>query len=116
MSTRLSKYQDSVTRFIHTRSTYAELFKLNPKYDELLKINDHEASIFMLTVFHSAYQKYKEKKSKPHVSYHMASGIDILLSYVMICDNIDYYIKTFGVELINDFITRVPIYVSECLS
>lgn len=116
MSSRLSRYQESITRFIKTRSAYCDFVKSNNKIEELININEHEASIAMLTIFNIEYKKCKEKKTKPHIGYYMASGIDLLTTYIMVNDNLNYYEEKYGSDLIKQFLTKAPIYIFECLS
>lgn len=109
---RISRYQESISRFIKLKSPYSEIIKFNNNNDTLLSINDHEASIILLTIFNGLKKK---KKFKSHESYNMASGIDLMITTLMIHDNLNYYNSTYGEHRIKNFIGQSPIYAYECL-
>lgn len=110
---RISRYQESLSRFIKTKSPYSEIIKPNNKIESLLDISEHEATIMLLTIFNG--QK-KKKKFKSHEPYSIASGIHLLMSIVMINDSLNYYKTLYGDAIIKNFISQAPAYVYECLS
>lgn len=110
---RISRYQESISRFIKTKSPYSEIIKPHNNNERILSINEHESSILLLTIFNG--QK-KKKKFKSHESYNMAAGIDLMMTLCMINDNINYYTSTFGESQIKNFISQSPMYTSECLA
>jgi hypothetical protein len=110
---RISRYQESVSKFVKSKSAYSEIIKYNNKNEKLLNINSHEVSIILLTVFIGLKKK---KNFKSHESYHMAAGIDLLLCTIMINDNIHYYNDTFDENKIKNFINQATPYIYECLS
>ena len=110
---RISRYQESISKFIKSKSPYSEIIKPNNNNETLLSINDHGASIMLLTIFNS--QK-KKRKFKSHESYNIASGIDLMMSTVMINDSLNYYKTTFGEAPIKNFTNQSPLYVYECLT
>lgn len=110
---RISRYQESISRFIKTKSPYSDIIKSNNNNELILSINQHESSILLLTIFNG--QK-KKKKFKSHESYNMASGIDLMMTTCMLNDNLVYYKSTFGENQVKNFISQAPVYISECLS
>ena len=110
---RISRYQESISRFIKTKSPYSEIIKPSNNNELILSINEHESSILLLTIFNG--QK-KKKKFKSHESYNVASGIDLMMTMCMINDNLPYYKTTYGENQIKNLISQSPVYISECLS
>lgn len=110
---RISRYQESISRFIKIKSPYSEIIKFSNNNESLLNINDHEASIMLLTIFNGLKKK---KKFKSHESYNMASGIDLLISTTMINDNFNYYKNLYGENQVRNFVNQSTPYIYECLS
>lgn len=110
---RISRYQESISRFIKLKSSYSEIIKFNNNNGTLLDINDHEVSIILLTIFNGLKKK---KKFKSHESYNMAAGVDLLITTLMIKDSLNYYNVTYEENKIKNFINQAPIYAYECLA
>lgn len=109
---RISRYQESISRFIKTKSSYSTFIK-KYNFDNILDLNDHEQSIVMLTILTDQCNK---KGLKKQFGYYMASGIDLMMNYVMLNDNILHYESTFDKKTLQKFITQMPIHTFECLS
>lgn len=109
---RISRYQESISKFIKTKSTYSDLIKSNNKIEEIIKLNNHEASIILLTVLNG---QYKKKNLKAHHGYYMASGIDLLMTNVIVNDDYNYYEIKYGKTMIKNIIVQFPIYATNCL-
>jgi hypothetical protein len=110
---RISRYQESISRFIKLKSPYSEIIKINNDNDTLLNINEHEIAIMLLTIFNG--QK-KKRKFKSHESYNIAAGVDLMINTIMINDSINYYKNTYGEPKIKNFTSQAPLYVLECLT
>lgn len=110
---RISRYQESIVRFIKTKSSYPEIIKSYPSLESLINISQHEPAIIFLTIMHS---QYKKKKQKTPNGYYMSSGIDIMLINTMINDNRIHFENIYGKDVVKNFNIKVPIYVLECLS
>lgn len=111
---RISRYQESILKFIKTKSPYSELTKFNnSEVESLISISDHEASIVLLTVLNC---QNKKKKIKSHHGYYMSSGVDLMMVNVMINDNIDFYKKEYGEINVKNLLNQSPSYIYECLS
>ena len=110
---RISRYQESISRFIKTKSSCSDIIKSNSNIENIVNLNDHESSIILLTILNG---QYKKKNLKSHHGYYMASGIDLMLTLVILNDNINYYELKFGKNNIKNLLSQVPIYVFECLS
>lgn len=112
---RISRYRESITRFIKTKSCYSDLIKGkdNKNFDDIVNLNEHDASIILLTVLNG---QYKKRNVKSHHGYYMASGIDLMFTVAMINDNMKYYEDTFGISLVKKLLTQSPIYIIECLT
>lgn len=110
---RISRYQESILKFIKTKSPYSELIKPTNNNESILAINEREVSIMLLTIFNG--QK-KKKKFKSHESFNIAAGIDLMMTICMLNDNLIYYKSIFGENPIKNLLSQAPIYVSECLS
>jgi hypothetical protein len=109
---RITKYQDSICKFIKTKSSFVELTQ-NTENDMILLLNEHESSIFLLTIFSG--QK-KKKKFKSHEAYNIASGVDLMMTVCMLNDNIEYYNDNYGETNVKNFLSQSPFFISECLS
>lgn len=109
---RILRYQESIIRYIKTKSSYCDIVKPNNIIDTIIDTCDHDVAIILLTVSNG---QLKKKKLKSHNGYYMASGIDLMMSYVMINDNKLYYEAKFDVFSVNNLIKKAPIYISDCL-
>lgn len=109
---RISRYQESISRFIKTKSCYSDIVK-HKNIETILSFNDHETSIILLTILNG---QYKKKNLKSHHGYYMASGVDLMMTIALVCDNIEYFEKKYGKMEIKNLINQGPIFVSECLS
>ena len=110
---RISRYQDSVTRFIKQRSCLSTLEPdLKNKILEMTDECDHVISILLLTVMNSQ----SHKSSMTINGYYIASGIEMMLYSVLINDNKDYYTKKFGKDHVNEILSRISGMVNICLS
>jgi hypothetical protein len=110
---RISRYQDSISKFLKTKSCFSKSIKDNKTYEDIINTTDHILPIVALTILNS---QYKKKNFKTHHGYFMASGIDVLATVINILDNRKYYDDTFGKSCIIDFLSEMPIYVFKCLS
>ena len=107
---RISRYQDSVSRFIKTKSAYSEIIKNYNVLENIIKINDHASSIILLTVMNG---QCKKRKIKAHHGYYIASGIDLMMTMVILNDNINYFKNRYGKILIKNFIKQAPMYINQ---
>lgn len=110
---RISRYQESISRFIKTKSSYSDIIKSSNNIENILNINNHEASIILLTILNG---QFKKKNMRSQHGYYMASGIDLMMTMVMLNDNINYYETKYGKNSVKIILTRTPIYAFECLS
>jgi hypothetical protein len=135
---RISRYQESMLRFVKTKSSFCDIIKLSIDVDNInacntlqqtyknndndnekdsdlgkfIHIGDHEASITLLTILNG---QNKKMNMKLHHGYYMASGIDLLMLHNEICDNPNYYTNTYGDECISNILAQMPIHINECL-
>lgn len=110
---RISRYQQSISNFIKTKSCYSDTIKSSNNIENIINLNDRETSIILLNI---SSEQYKKKNLKPHHCLYMASGVDLMLTVAMINDNVKYFEGKFGKNTIKNFVSQAPIYVSECLS
>ena len=110
---RIIKYQESISKFLKTKSCFSTIIKSNPIYESIIANSDHLLPIILLTILSN---QTKNKDLKSHHGYYMSSGIDILMCIVMILDNEVYYNNKYGKTNITNFITEMPIYISTCVS
>jgi hypothetical protein len=111
---RIVKYQESILKFLKTKSCFQKIIKSNKVYENIIEnSNEHLLSIILLTIFSN---QTKNKDLKSHHGYYMTSGIDILLIIVNILDNELYYYSKYGKDNIISFITEMPIYIFKCIS
>lgn len=110
---RISRYQDSMGRFIKQKSC---LTQLNPdiknKIDILVNECDHVVGILLLTVMNS---QGKKMNITGH-GYHIASGIEMMMYVANIMCNKEYYENKLGKDCVNEIICRMPSIVNICLS
>jgi hypothetical protein len=104
---RISRYQESVCKFIKSRSAYCDIIK-NNDIETIINLNDHSVAIMLLTIMNG---QYKKKKMKSYHGYYIASGIDLMMTTVMIRDNINYYKNKFGKTVVKNFINQSTIHI-----
>lgn len=110
---RIVRYQESISRFLKTKSCFSKTIKDSKSYDDIINTTNHLTPIVLLTILNN---QYKKKNFKTHHGYYMASGIDILMTVANICDNELYYKTKFGIKAVNDFVSEMPFLVFYCLS
>lgn len=110
---RISRYQDSICKFIKTKSCFIRLIKNNDLFTSLMNDSDHLTPIILLTILNS---QHKKKNLKIHHGYYIASCVDIMMLIVNILDNEKYYIDTYGHTVVLAFLSEMPIYIFKCLS
>jgi len=104
---RIVRYQTSIENYIKTRSLYSDLITSSNKLEELLNVHEHEIFIILLTIQSG---QYKKTKLKMHHCYHTAFGLDILLSLIIIKDNLHYYEKNYDTNILKLILTHAPIH------
>jgi hypothetical protein len=104
---RISRYQESVCKFIKTRSAYCDIIK-NNTIESIINLNDHSIAIMLLTIMNG---QYKKKKMKSYQGYYIASGVDLMMTTLILKDNIQFYKNKFGKTIVNNFIEQSPIHI-----
>lgn len=107
---RISRYQESMSRVITTKSSYCDIINLGET--EFVNIGDHEASITLLTILNG---QNKKLNMKLHHGYYMGAGIDLLMLYNKINDSPEYYNEKYGETFIKNILAQTPIHVYECM-
>ena len=110
---RVIRYQESIIRFIKTKSGYTDIIKDDKDLPSLINEMQHEPGIIFLTVMNS---QCKKRKTKTPNGYYLASGFNMLLLCAIIYDNLPYYEQTYNVSLIRNFINQVSIYFLQSYS
>lgn len=111
-TTRISRYQKSIENVFKNKSSFSENIKSSTWLDDISNECSYEASIILLTILHNTV---KQQNIKMHHGYYMASGINLLIMYIYIIDNLEYYKSKCNISEINSFLTQIPVYVNECL-
>lgn len=109
---RISRYQESISRFVKTKSYFSELIKSNKSIENIIDECDNEASIVLLTILNG---QNKKSEMKMHHGYYMAAGIDFIMMCNVINDNTQYYEEKCGKQTIKTLLCQMSIYVNECL-
>lgn len=110
---RISRYQESISRFIKTKSCYSDIIKNDSDVESIIDLNYHEISIILLTIMNG---QYKKRKMRSHHGYYMAAGIDLMLTVVLINDNMPYFKKQYNDVSISSILDQSSVYITECLS
>jgi hypothetical protein len=109
---RISRYQDSISKFIKSKSCYSQLIKDNKYIESILNLNNHISSIILLTILNNQYKKRKIKTSH---GYYMAAGINLMMMMVYVGDNLKYFESLYGELNIRNFMIESPIHILGCL-
>ena len=101
---RISRYQDSVNRFIKTKSCITTLPPdLKAKLDDMTNNCDHVIGILLLTIM-----KSQENKTKMTVhGYYAASSIELMLFSSLIKDNRQFYEEKYGKKDIDIILSMI---------
>ena len=110
---RIIKYQESIVKFLKSKSCFVKLLKTNKIYDDIINTSNHILPIVLLSVLNN---QTKNKDLKSYHGHYMASGIDIMMVIVLIFDNENYYYTKFGKENIMNFLLEMPIHINKCLA
>lgn len=110
---RISRYQDSMGRFIKQRSCLTQLSPdIKSKMDILVNECDHVIGILLLTVMNS---QGKKMNMTVH-GYHIATGIEVMTYSANIMCNKEYYENKLGKECVNEILCRTTSIANTCLS
>jgi len=110
---RISRYQESIDKFIKTKSSLKTVSSHNKEsIDVLVTEFDHLVAIILISILNNRCRK---SKLKFH-GYYIASGIDIGLSISKIIDRYNYYKSKFNSNKINNFIPELVSLMYQSLS
>jgi hypothetical protein len=110
---RISKYQNSVNRFLKTKSCVSKNDLDNSDFiAQNIDKCDHMCAILLLTILNS---HAKKNNLKIH-GYSMACGIDILHMLVRLLDNRIYNEETFGKDKLKNICTELSMCVYKSLA
>jgi hypothetical protein len=113
MTHKISKYQDSILKFLKTKSFLNETTEPTKKILlELIEESDHIPGILCLTIL----GKQREKCDTKVHGHYIASGIDMLMIVAKIASNRDYYRNTYGETNVNNLIMEVTVNFYKCVS
>ena len=104
---RISRYQESVCKFIKSRSVYNNILN-NDVCEKIINLNDHSVAIMLLTIMNS---QYKKKKMKSYHGYFIATGIDLMMTTTMLKDNSNFYKNEYGKNIVKNIVNQSPIYI-----
>lgn len=106
---RISRYQDSVCKFMKNNQFFLDDDK---EFTKIVESSDHVVSIVFLTIMKSQY----EKNGGTHRhGYYMAFCIENLLYCTLISENKKHFINTCNESSINSFINSVPYMINTAL-
>jgi hypothetical protein len=110
---RISKYQDSVLKFLKTKSFINDTTITTKQilYD-LLELSDHVPAILCLTILNN---QRKKNDLKIH-GYYLASGIDIMMLMAKVCSSRDHFDNKYGQNVIDNMIIEVVCCFYKCIS
>ena len=110
---RISRYQDSINKFIQTKSSLRSISLHNKKHlEDTYEDYDHLVAIFLVSILNN---KCKKSKLKFH-GYYIASGIDIGLSIAKITDRFDYHRGKIGNKEMANFLPELVSIMYQSLS
>lgn len=110
---RISRYQDSIDKFIQTKSSLLTISEHNrPHLDLMYGDFDHLIAICLITILNT---KRKKAKLKFH-GYYIASGIDVALAMAMLTDKTDFFKEEMGESGMAQFIPELVAIMYQCLS
>ena len=110
---RISRYQDSMSKFIKNRSHISTLegnMRINI-YD-LLKNSDNIVPIIMLTVLNSQ----SKKNGYSLHGYYMGCGMEMIITIIKILDNKVYYGVNYDEKTIQKIILKLSSIINICLA
>lgn len=110
---RIFRYQESINRFIKTRSCFSQVIKDDKSFNEIINKHDHYMSIILLTI---ASNQYKKKKVKPPHGYYMATSIDTMSIIASLLNNEKYYIDKYGDIFVVNFVKETTVNILKCIS
>lgn len=111
---RISRYQESMGRFIKNKSCINELQDQHIKnyIFEIVSEFDHVVSILSLTVLNNQ----AKKNEKTLHGYYMASSIEMMMILVKLIDNERLYNDKYGYRNVQKIITELIGLINICLS
>jgi hypothetical protein len=110
---RISRYQDSINKYMKTKSCIINLEPVMKKQMlEIIEESDYASSIVLLTVLSSQNRK---NKTSLH-GYYMGCGIELMMIMCKLIDNREYYLEKYSQEDIQKLILKLSTLVNMCLS
>ena len=110
---RISRYQESMSKFIKNRS-YVSGLEGNMRINiyDLLKNSDNIMPIIMLTVLNSQ----SKKNGYSLHGYYMGCGMEMIMTIIKILDNKSYYNINYDDKNIQKIISKLSSIVNICLT
>lgn len=109
---RISRYQDSMSKFIKNRSHISTLEgNMRLHIYDLLKNSDNIVPIIMLTVLNSQ----SKKNGYSLHGYYMGCGMEMIITIIKILDNKIYYRESYDEKTIQKIIFRLSSIINICL-
>lgn len=111
---RISRYQESMKRFIKNKSCINDLQNQHIKNYilEIISEFDHVTSILLLTVLNNQ----SKKNGITLHGYYIASSIEIMMVIVKLLDNEKKYNKKYGAKNVQNMLTELIGLINICLS
>lgn len=110
---RVSRYQDSLNRFIKNKSCVNQISgNVRISIYNILEESDNIIPLIMLSVFNNQIRK----KNQTLHAYNMATGIELMVLLVKIQDNKYYYKRKYGKNAIKNIYSRLITLVNIALS
>ena len=108
---RISRYQDSVSRFITKRISLSNNNVVKEIVMDNIKDNDFVLPIILLTILNN---QSKQNNMSVH-GYYMATGIEYLYIIFKLSDNKSYYVDKMGYDKYYNTLTTLILYIMSAL-
>lgn len=101
---RIIRYQEGILKFMKTKSFINKTSsRTKDILYELLELSEHIPAILCLTILNNLCKK---SDTKIH-GYYLATGIDVMMLMVKVCNNREYFEDKYGINSIDNMIIEV---------
>jgi hypothetical protein len=111
---RISRYQESIGKFIRNKSSLNDLSDEQTKKNilDIVKDSDYLCSILLLTILNN-----QSKKNNINVhGYYIASGINHIMTIIVLLENKEFYSKIYTGPMIDRIINELILQINICLA
>ena len=111
---RISRYQESIGKFIRNKSSLTEIQDSLTKKNilDIIKNSDYICSILLLTILNNQSKKHNINIH----GYYVAASINHIMTIILLSEQPDFYGKLYGYDMVRHIINELILQINICLA